>query len=136
MDKDTVVILLKFKRWIDAETLKTIKSISESSNAEKRHLMLRLMNHIHVVDMIFRANISGQQHGYTALNTPETSSVDELMVKMDDCTNWYIQRLSSMTPADLRETIKFTFVDGEVGEMTAIDMLNDMLFMGPTTVEQ
>lgn len=93
MAKDTIVTLLKYKRWIDSETLKTIKAINESAYAEKRHLMLRLMNHTHVVDMIFRANISGQQHGYTALNTPETPSVDVLEVKMADCTDWYIQRL-------------------------------------------
>ncbi|MDF2913479.1 MULTISPECIES: DinB family protein [Pantoea] len=130
MDKSTLVTLLKFKRWIDAETLKAVKGISESAYAEKRHLMLRLMNHIHVVDMIFRANISGQQHGYTALNTPETPSVDELEIKMDDCTNWYIRRVSSMSPADLRETIKFSFVDGGEGQMTATDMLNHMLFHG------
>ena len=54
MDKDTLVTLLKFKRWIDAEALKAVKAISESAYAEKRHLMLRLMNHIHVVDMIFK----------------------------------------------------------------------------------
>ncbi|NEH09781.1 diguanylate cyclase, partial [Pantoea agglomerans] len=41
MDKNTLVTLLKFKRWIDAETLKTVKGISESAYAEKRHLMLR-----------------------------------------------------------------------------------------------
>lgn len=130
MDKDTLVTLLKFKRWIDSETLKAIKAINESTYAEKRHLMLRLMNHIYVVDRIFRANISGQQHGYTALNTPETPSVDELEVKMHDCINGYIQHVSAMTPADLGKTIKFSFVDGGEGEMTAIDMLNHMLFHG------
>lgn len=130
MDKNMLVTLLKFKRWIDAETLKAIKSISESAYAEKRHLMLRLMNHIHVVDMIFRANMSGQQHGYTALNTPETPSVEELEVRMDDSTNWYTQRISSMSAVDLEETIKFRFVDGGEGEMTAIDMLNHILFHG------
>lgn len=29
MDRDTLVTLLKFKRWIDAETLKTIKGLSD-----------------------------------------------------------------------------------------------------------
>ncbi|AWP34913.1 DinB family protein [Pantoea eucalypti] len=130
MDNTSLVTLLKFKRWIDAETLKVIKGISESAYAEKRHLMLRLMNHIYVVDMIFRANISGHKHGYTALNTPETPSADELEVKMNDCINWYIQRVSSMSPADLKETIKFSFVDGSEGEMTAADMINHMLFHG------
>ena len=130
MDNTSLVTLLKFKRWIDAETLNVIKGISESAYAEKRHLMLRLMNHIYVVDMIFRANISGHKHGYTALNTPETPSADELEVKMNDCINWYIQRVSSMSPADLKETIKFSFVDGSEGEMTAADMINLMLFHG------
>lgn len=130
MAKDTIVTLLKYKRWIDSETLKTINLIDEFAYAEKRHLMLRLMNHIHVVDMIFRANISGQQHGYTALNTPETPSVGELEVKMAGAADWYIQHINSMTSADLGETIKFSFVDGGNGEMTAAEMLNHMLFHG------
>lgn len=130
MDKGTILTLLKYKRWIDSETLKTINVISESTYSEKRHLMLRLMNHVHVVDMIFRANISGQKHTYTALNTPDTPSVDELEVKMADSTDWYIKYVESMTSADFFEAIKFRFVDGGAGEMTAIDMLNHMLFHG------
>ncbi|MDU3074942.1 MAG: DinB family protein [Mixta calida] len=130
MNKDTLVTLLKYKRWIDSETLQSIKRIDTSSYAEKRHLMLRLMNHIHVVDVIFSANIIGRQHSYTALNTPETPSVEELEVSMAECTDWYIQHVNSMTPADLDETIKFSFVDGGEGEMTAMDMLNHMFFHG------
>ncbi|MBS0847565.1 DinB family protein [Citrobacter sp. JGM124] len=130
MNKDTLVTLLKYKRWIDSATLETIKGISAPSCAEKRHLMLRLMNHIYVVDMIFKANILGQPHGYTALNTPETPSVDDLAVNVAASTDWYIQHVNTMAPADLEKTITFTFVDGGNGEMTAIDMLNHVLFHG------
>ncbi|GKM00515.1 hypothetical protein NUBL21995_15500 [Klebsiella pneumoniae] len=76
MDKDTVVTLLKYKRWIDLATLQAIRAIDGTVHGEKRHLTIRLMNHIHVVDMIFRANLRGRPHGYTALNTPETPTVD------------------------------------------------------------
>lgn len=130
MNKDTIVTLLKYKRWIDCETLKAINVINRSCYVEKCHLMLRLMNHIHVVDMIFRANITGQRHGYTALNTPETPSVDELEVKMAECTGWYIHHVNLMNSAELGKTIKFSFVDGGNGEMSAVDMLNHMLFHG------
>lgn len=130
MDKESILTLLKCKRWIDAETLKSIKEVGEAAYAEKRHLMLRLMNHIFVTDTIFKANITGQSHGYTALNTPETPSVEELAVSMADCTNWYIEHLDSMSPADLTETIKFRFVDGGDGEMTGSEMLNHMLLHG------
>lgn len=130
MDQDQIVTLLKYKRWIDVATLNAVKKIDISANTEKHHLTLRLMNHIYVVDMIFKANISGQQHGYTALNTPETPSADELLVKMTECTDWYIQHVSLMAAADFSETIKFRFVDGGDGEMKTIDMLNHVLFHG------
>ena len=118
MDKDTVVTLLKYKRWIDLATLQAIRAIDGTVYGEKRHLTLRLMNHIHVVDMIFRANLRGRPHGYTALNTPETPTVDQLETAMTACTDEYIQYVSAMTPADFHE------------RMTAMEMLNHMLFHG------
>jgi len=130
MDKESILTLLKYKRWIDAETLKSIKEVSATAYSEKRHLMLRLMNHIFVTDTIFKANITGQSHGYTALNTPETPTVQELEARMDECTHWYINHLTSMTPADLAETITFRFVDGGDGKMSASDMLNHVLLHG------
>ncbi len=48
MDKDTVVTLLKYKRWIDLATLQAIRAIDGTVHGEKRHLTIRLMNHIHV----------------------------------------------------------------------------------------
>lgn len=60
MDKDTVVTLLKYKRWIDLATLQAIRAIDGTVYGEKRHLTIRLMNHIHVVDMIFRAKPARQ----------------------------------------------------------------------------
>lgn len=130
MNADTIVTLFKFKRWADAETLRAMQKVDILENAKKHHLMLRLMNHIYVVDMIFRANITGQKHQYTALNTPETPSSDELLLKMSECADWYIQHAGAMNAADFQETIKFRFVDGGYGEMKAMDMLNHVLFHG------
>lgn len=130
MTIDNRVTLFKYKRWIDGETLQAIKQIGDSANAEKRHLILRLMNHIYVVDQIFRANITGQQHGYTALNTPQTPTADQLLQAMNDSTDWYIHYVSALSDADLTETIKFRFVDGGEGQMQAVDMLNHVLFHG------
>ncbi|MCU5771595.1 DinB family protein [Erwiniaceae bacterium BAC15a-03b] len=130
MTKDTVVTLFRYKQWADAETLRAIKLLDEHSHTEKRHLTLRLMNHIYVVDMIFRANITGQEHGYTALNTPETPSCEELEGRLRDCTEWYIEHVGSISDADLDQMIKFRFVDGGAGEMKPLDMLNHVLFHG------
>lgn len=130
MDKDTLVTLLKYKLWADTATLQSIQETDDSIHPEKHHLMLRLMNHIYVVDRIFQANMTSQQHGYTALNTPETPSVEELRVNMRECTEWYIERVSAMQDADLAEVIRFQFVDGGEGQMKPLDMINHVLFHG------
>lgn len=51
MDTGTIVTLFKFKRWADTETLQAIQRVDTSANAEKHHLMLRLMNHVYVVGL-------------------------------------------------------------------------------------
>ena len=130
MDKDTLVALLKYKLWADTATLQSIQETDDSIHPEKRHLMLRLMNHIYVVDRIFQANMTSRQHGYSALNTPETPSVEELRVNMRECIEWYIERVSAMQDADFAKVIRFQFVDGGEGQMKLLDMINHVLFHG------
>ncbi|MCP6542063.1 diguanylate cyclase, partial [Klebsiella pneumoniae] len=76
--------------------LQAIRAIDRTVHGEKRPLTIRPMNHIHVVDIIFRANLRGRPHGYTALNPPETPTVDELEKAMTGCTDKYIQYDSAM----------------------------------------
>ena len=39
---------------------------------------IRMMNHIYVVDRIFRAHLQGEPHHYTATNTEATPDLGEL----------------------------------------------------------
>ncbi|WP_105665670.1 DinB family protein [Cronobacter dublinensis] len=130
MNRDTLITLLEYKRWADAGTLASVSAVDETAHPEKRRLMQRLMNHIYVVDRIFQANLAGQPHGYTALNTPQTPSVEELEANLRESTDKYIAHISAMSEADFTRTIRFQFTDGSPGEMTAIDMITHMLFHG------
>lgn len=129
MNKDNLTTLFRYKRWADAETLAAISRVEENYK-EKRHLMLRLMNHIYVVDRIFTANLSGQAHGYTALNTPETPDCATLKAAMADATEGFIDYITALPETTLMDTVHFRFVDGGAGEMKIIDMLNHVLFHG------
>ncbi|PIJ50858.1 diguanylate cyclase [Erwinia sp. OLTSP20] len=130
MDRSRFIKLFNYKHWADSATLHAISAIHDDAYQQKRHLMLRLMNHIYVVDMIFRANLSGTPHGYSALNTPETPSVETLEKQMHACFQWYIGYLSTMEENDFTQQIRFKFVDGVSGEMTACDMLEHVLLHG------
>lgn len=126
----TLTTLLRYKLWIDAATLQAISDIDAAQFAEKRHLALRLMNHVYVVDAIFKANLTGEQHGYTALNTSETPAVEELMHALSETTRWYLKHVATLNETDRAKVIRFRFVDGGAGEMQAEEMINHMLFHG------
>lgn len=130
MNRESVTTLLKYEAWADAETLTAIKKIDAEAWPEKQRLALRLMNHIFVVDTIFKANLIGEAHGYTALNTPETPSADRLLSDMAACTAWYGEYVSALAEASLRESVTFRFVDGGEGKMVRGDMLHHLLFHG------
>jgi len=126
----SLTTLLRYKLWIDELTLQAIACIDAGKFAEKRHLAVRLMNHVFVVDTIFKANLTGQPHGFTALNTPDTPAIDTLIREMSATTRWYLAHVATLTEADLAETLHFRFVDGGTGEMQAEEMLHHMLFHG------
>lgn len=130
MSNERIVTLLNYKRWADRVTLQAIDDIDQTAHPHEYHLMHRLMNHIYVVDMIFQANITGQRHGYTALNTPETPTTEQLKQCMDASTAWYLNHVATMDEADFNQIISFTFVDGGAGKMRADEMLDHMLFHG------
>lgn len=57
---------------------------------EKCYLIIRLMNYIYVVDMIFWVNLCGRLYGYIVLNIFEMLIVDELEMVMIVCMDEYI----------------------------------------------
>ena len=130
MDKQTLIKLLAYKRWADAVTLEAIQQTDQALYPKEHHLMLRLMNHIYVVDRIFRANMAGRPHGYQALNTPETPTAEELVAAFSESTDEYISFVTTLSEEDFGKVIRFTFVDGGEGEMRLTDMVNHILFHG------
>lgn len=122
--------LLGYKQWADRVTLEAIEKMDAAAFPRQHHLMLRLMNHIYVVDRIFWANLHGQPHGYTALNTPETPDAEMLKGALANSTADFLSLIESLTADQWHIPRDFTFVDGGPGCMTASEMLEHLLLHG------
>ena len=117
--------LLAFKSWADQQTLTAIAAVDTAQYADQQRIMVRLMNHIYVVDRIFQGNLLGKDHGYRALNTVETPTIAELSLSMQACSEWYRDYVSAnWNPA---QKIAFTFVAGGQGIMSAAEMVHHSL---------
>ena len=122
----TLGTLFRYKAWADAEMMtllcQPVGALDEAGRAQ-HHQAVRLMNHIHVVDRIFIAHLTGQAHTYTATNTPDTPTPAQLSWDMADTGAWLLEHTASVTPEALGNQVTFTFTDGDSGCMTRLEML-------------
>jgi len=115
--------LFKYKAWANEELFAGFARIDPKVNSSERHAAIRLLNHIYVVDRIFAAHLSAEGHNYSATNTPETPSLEELRSAVAESDSWYVEYVGKMSQGVLQEMVEFTFTDGAPGWMSRGEML-------------
>lgn len=122
--------LFRYKRWADEGFLDALARVDAQQHAAPRHLAVRLLNHIHVVDTIFAAHLAGRPHGHAATNTVETPTLDALRDAMLAQDQWYLDYVEQASPGLLPETLEFVFTDGAAGSMSREEMLMHVVTHG------
>lgn len=115
--------LTAYKRWANGELFDRLLQVHANAPSDPAHNMLRLLNHVYVVDRIFQAHLLGQPHGYTALNTAHTPSLLALWQAVQQLDDWYVHYAAALPPQAEPERIHFTFVDGKAACMSRSEML-------------
>jgi uncharacterized damage-inducible protein DinB len=122
--------LFNFKAWSDAELLSAVRNVSSEKHGPQLHAMTRTLNHIHVVDQIFKAHLTGEKHGFTMANTEDTPTLDALAFGYGEVDAWYQDYASKLSSAGENEALNFRFTDGDAGQMTRAEMLHHVLAHG------
>nr|WP_315489689.1 DinB family protein [uncultured Rhodoferax sp.] len=130
MSKKILATLFAQKAWANRELFDVLASVSSSEHATPLHTAIRLLNHIYVVDRIFRAHLLGEPHGYTATNTTETPELGELHFAVTETDIWFENYVSNMDEHMLGESLVFQFTDGDSGTMSREEMLFHLLTHG------
>lgn len=115
--------LFRYKSWAHDQLFATLAADAAQLAPAERETAVRLLNHVWLVEQIFRHNLQGQPHDYRALNTPHTPTLDQLAAAQRDSDRWYAGYLATLTPVELAERLDFTFVDGKPGTMSRGEML-------------
>ena len=115
--------LFRYKSWANDELFAVALSIDAQQNPKAIHTATRVLNHLYVVDCIFKANLQAQKHRFTANNTPETPTLSDLYLDVQIMDDWYINYVSNLTEQALAEVLNFTFTDGKNGSMSRQEML-------------
>lgn len=118
------------KSWANHELFNALAAIPDDVQAEAITTAIRTLNHIYVVDEIFRAHLCGHEHRFTATNTPETPELDQLHFAVAETDAWYMKYVRHCPVSELGQVIRFRFTDGDAGEMTKEEMLLHVITHG------
>ena len=105
--------LIAVKRWADHGLYDVVGRNFERLTREESAIMLRILDHIHVVDRIFQHHLQGVPHAFQA---PRSESVPDLRTLADsarEVADWYCSYVGSLPPGAFEEPVEFVFTSGK-----------------------
>ncbi|UEP37630.1 DinB family protein [Burkholderia ambifaria] len=118
----TLRMLVRYKCWANGLTFKSVMDLPAGEAFRQRPTrfgnMVHTLNHVYVVDDIFRHHLQGKKHTYTSRNTDHTPAVSDLWKAVQEMDRWYIDLVDTWSDADLAKAVHFEFVGGGEGIMT------------------
>lgn len=115
--------LFRFKSRSDDELLNALARLPQDRTTQAMTAALRVLQHAHLVDRIFAANLQGQAHTFTASWRADPPAIDDLTSAMRETDMWYLDYTAGITATDIEEHVDFTFTDGKPGRMSREEML-------------
>ncbi|MGA0611644.1 DinB family protein [Caldimonas sp. KR1-144] len=129
MSLSTLQSLFAYKAWANEELFARLAQLPPE-RAEQLHACVRTLNHIYVVDRIFRAHLSGEPRPFDATNTKETPSLGQLSADVQATDAWYVGYLARLGEPALAEVLAFQFTDGDAGRMSREEILLHVITHG------
>ena len=129
MSLGTLKSLFAYKAWANSELFALLATLPPS-HAEPLHSCIRTLNHVYVVDRIFRAHLGAEKRAFDATNTKEIPSLSQLQSEVEATDAWYVHYLARLPEASLSEVLSFTFTDGDAGRMTREEILLHVITHG------
>ena len=120
-------LFLQYKAWANRKIFDSVLALPEGEAVKQRKTlfgsMVHTLNHVYVVDDIFRHHLNGEPHGYNARNTEETPPLAKLWDRQQEMDEWYLAYGRALSESERQEVVAFDFVDGGNGAMTRDEIL-------------
>lgn len=119
--------LTGYKAWANEITFSAVKALPKGEATKQRQTryknMIYTLNHVYVIDCIFKAHLENKPHSYTARNTETYPPLEELWQAVKIIDKWYVDCANSIAEQELLEIVNFQFVDGGERAMSRSEMI-------------
>lgn len=120
---ETLNLLVTHTAWANRQLFSALRAVDSFESQKGADLIVRALDHIHVVRAIFQAHLRGVSHGFQAPQRAVLPSLDELDREFDTIDRWYVDTVASLPAQELARPREVRFTDGKVVTMTAATMI-------------
>jgi uncharacterized damage-inducible protein DinB len=118
----------RYKVWADERTLQAIAALAQEKPAEPSlAFMCQQLNHLVIVEELFKARLLGVAAPHRATNTASVPPLAALRQRLLASNQWATDYLASISLDELEQRLTFQFADGQRGAMTRQEMLFHLL---------
>jgi len=117
MTRKTYAQLIDIKRWADRGLYDAVGQNLDRLSKEEAFIMLRILDHIHVVDRIFQHHLLGLPHTFLAARSEEMPELGALTDSASDVDDWYASYVGGLSEADFEQPVDFVFTSGKPARM-------------------
>jgi uncharacterized damage-inducible protein DinB len=115
--------LIAEKRWADRGLYDVVTRDFERLSKEDAFLMLRILDHIHVVDQIFQHHLQGLPHTFQAPRSQEMPDLRVLANSAKEVDDWYASYVNGLAEDDFEQPLEFAFTSGKPARMKRGEIL-------------
>lgn len=115
--------LARYKRWADSGLYEVATDNLHRLDAPDTTILLRLLDHIHVVDQVFRHHLLGTPHGFHAAQSEQLPDLQALGKHTKEINDWYVDYVGKLSPQGFDHLVDFTFTNGSPARMRRGEMI-------------
>jgi uncharacterized damage-inducible protein DinB len=123
MTSHSYLQLVSYKQWADRGLCHVIGENIGRLNAEDATILLRILDHIHVVDRVFQHHLQGLPHRFQAPRSEHVPDFDTLASGMREVDEWYVDHVRGSREQGFEQPLPFVFTSGTPARMTRGEIL-------------
>jgi len=109
--------LVSYKRWADRGLYDVVGRKLDRLAPQDSAVLLRILDHIHVVDRIFQHHLQGQPHAFRGPRSEQIPDFETLADGMRKVDDWYSSYVNTLADSDFEQTVDFAFTNGKPARM-------------------
>src|SRR5690242_14614682 len=110
--------LVAEKHWADRGLYEVLTHKRDRLSEADAAMMLRILDHMHVVDRIFQHHLLGLPHAYQAARSETLPRLPMLAKSVREVDDWYVSYVEGLAASDLEQPVDFLFTSGKRARMT------------------